>query len=333
MSPRRRPTRTLFAHHIDLDGLSTVLVSNMQHTLKINRFIGFNYDEVTPELVAEFGEYTDIYIADITLPFDDTQWLLDKGCNVTVIDHHEKAYEGDVDSGERGLKEIDHPNFIYSYSNEKCGTLLWYEYCKAHNWIETTPQLDYAITLVDLYDRFQETHELFPEAENLNRVFWKLQKYYLLGIPRYKEFLDDMEKKLRKDQPFEFNMYEKQKIKEVITRENDLTKKALRHMKVRYDDRGVKFGVISLPSKISKASSNIFKLRSDITYIVAVNTFKEAKLSLRSKGFNLLQLEGVKGHTDAAGTDHELYPPEFCKRFLKEDLSIKYIRPKPTRRR
>lgn len=329
--PRQiKKEKTLLLHHIDLDGVSVSILYRLQNKLKAHKIVPFNYDEVTEEFIKFISEYTEIIIVDISLPFEVMENLLTSGCKITLIDHHESAYEGDEDNV--GLKTIDHPNFTYIYSPEKCGTLLFKEYLINNGYLPYKPIVEHFVELVDTYDRFETESPLWEQAQDLNRLFWTMINYQEkpYRLEKFREYLFDMTNKLKRQSAYSYTKYERKKIDLVVEKEKQITAESLETMQVREDSRGVTFGVIKLASKASIVARNILMSNLDLEYLVIVikNNYGPTKLSLRSREFDLLQLEGVRGHAQAAGTDHDVYTPEISEKFWEDSVSIPYERPK-----
>jgi len=340
---RGKKATKLFITHIDLDGAMPIVLYLLQETLDFDLIVTLSYDEITEDIVQDFLEFNEIFIVDMSLPYEVAQRLLSAGISLTILDHHESSYKGDDTT--KGLKELSHKNFKYTYDNDKCGTLLFKEYLYANGYLPPSEVIDEVVNLVDTYDRFvtdlvddtgnSSENPLWEQALSLNRVFYGMRNYNLPSkdIASIQTFIGTMVRRLLTATNFYFDEDEQSIISRAIKRENEITVECLKNMKVRYDERGLKFGVIDLKSKGSIVSRNILLQRTDLEYLIMINSYKDLKLGVRSLRFNVLQLDHIKGHKQAAGSDHEVYTPEFCKNFLLQNTSLPYRREVPQKRR
>lgn len=299
--------RKLLITHTDLDALGVLVVEKF-FNLNFDRIWTINYNEYEGQdntfpyhILKDFKE---IWYADMSPDQKSLDIIKEESIECKVFDHHESQYEM--------LSQAKHID--YYFDNDKSGTKLFYEFCKENCRVRVVKSLAEFVTLVDTRDLWKEDDPLFDMATDLNRVFYKSLTYWESGYKKFEKYVNYLHKRiLYKTDQFAFSRQEQEKIDKDRAEEDKLFKSSRKKMAVREDERGNKFGIVMLPKKISMIAHRILKERKDFSYLIIINTYEESKpkLSLRSKGFNLLQLEGAKGHEQACG--HETKDLQFIK--------------------
>lgn len=104
-----------------------------------------------------------ILIMDVS--FSNNKDQLDRLYNmfeqITLIDHHQ--YPEDF--------WLDYPKLKLHYDKSKCAALLSHEFFKNAG---KNSNLDLLTKITDIYDLWQDEHEQFDTAQNLNNFFWNV---------------------------------------------------------------------------------------------------------------------------------------------------------------
>ena len=297
--------KRLLVSHNDLDGISCLFLAwYFRDKLDITEMISRDYEFAEDEEEFDYLQlFDEILITDLSISEERTKALRDKGIIVRFFDHHESSLwlKEDKDS---------------VHSLEECGTsLFWKNFVKPK--ISRYPIIiDQYVTLVDTYDMWKDEDELWNDAKDLNTVLYGIRDYSskdaLLSV---RPFFQLMGTKFRKLSEWRWTEKEKEIIEKANKREEELYQKALRELSIRTDKKGRKFGVFTLPAKISVIASRILKEREDLDYVVIFNTYGglTGRVSFRSRKMNLHELGLAKGHVLASGG------------VLTPDLSIKFL--------
>lgn len=298
--------------HVDLDGCGIIVLAEYFHRyLLFDDILMLDYDfEKNENIVDYINDYSEIVIADLTLPEEDLKKFKS---NVSLFDHHSET------------------EWISSYNDSvwdknRCGTkIFWEEYVKPR--IKRYPPIvDYFVDLVNVYDQWNLESNLWEEAKNLNSVLYGLKNYsspenYGKALP----FFHLMKTKFDKLKEWRWTSKEQRIIESSKEKEDAIFEKCKNHISIRVDSQKKLFGVIMLSSKISLVASRILHEFENLDYLVAINSYGgvQGKLSLRSKnGFNCNNIHVAKGHDAAAGARLSV---EDTKRFWEEnDLALKY---------
>lgn len=297
--------------HIDLDGVGSPVIAKLYFQNYFNNIIlrDYNFEQNEDDRLL-IEQYDEVIIADLSAPEEYINSLINKGIKVQIYDHH---------LGASWLK--DKPYGIYD--ENRCGTkLFWEEWAK--------PQLSryYSLTddfveLVDVYDRWQQDNPLWEEAKALNSVLynkdidWKQPDAFI----KYSSFIESMIYKIKKTEShWIWTSIEEGYILDAIKKEKEVYNKAISTMKIREDNRGYKFAIIAISSKISLICSEILKNRPDLDYIICLNLFNglNGKLSFRTarKDLDLNNFIVCKGHQQAAGG---IVIPELAEKFWNNE--------------
>jgi hypothetical protein len=115
-------------------------------------------------------------------------------------------------------------------------------------------------------------------------------------------------------------------IREAKASEDKAYREAMSMLQTRYDNRGKKFGVMSMWGKISMVCHRILNIdKQDFNYLVVAQCFHGVwgNMSFRARAgeFDLTELAGVNGHKASAGA---ALTPEDAKRFITENLCFRY---------
>ena len=273
----------------------------------------YGFEEET-DAVRILHDSENIIIADLSLTPALHEELLINGKNVQVFDHHETSQwisekPGCVWDGGRSGAKI----FFDEYVKPRVGRYR--------------PIVREFVDLVDVYDRWALESPLRPMSEDLQRVFVKMGNWDIEdAIVRHDRFITAMLRKLQKDEHFAWNNVELMHIRNAKASEDKAYDEALAMLQIRKDNKGRRFGVLSLWGKISMVCHRLLNVdKVDLDYIVVAQTFhnKLGIMSFRSREgkFDLLQLAGVAGHKASAGA---ALTPEDAQRFMREELCFRY---------
>ena len=313
--------KKLFLSHVDLDGVSAfILLYYFRMDKEFDTIVGRDY--VFEEGAGErddLYQYDEIFMVDLSLPQDLYEDLIAKGKKITIFDHHESS------QWMIGLPNVTH-------SMDKCGTKLFYEYCK-----EKYPEKDKSIVsefveLVNAYDLFLTDSPLWVDAQNMNRIMYKMYLWYPEDRPVVEKamlFIQFEIDKMENLDTWRWTQKEQRMINVAIDRENLEYKNFMSHLQLRRDTKGYIFGISKLSAKISIVAYNYLKDNPQIQYVVIQNCFRElnTRLSTRTQkdDFSLPEnFSMVKGHAKAAGG--EWASMEEVKQFMSGDIwSLSYI--------
>ena len=297
--------KRLAVFHTDLDGFGCYLVAKY-FKLEFDEFQFMNYPDYKKDYnYNHLNNFDEIVYADFS-PNMEALEVLNKGtAKVQIFDHHE-SFVKDTWIPFKENNDLREGIDLY-YDVERSGTKILFEHLRETKH-RVKPMIIQIVALIDTYDLYKKKHELWEEAKNLNRVFYKSKTYYKdTEEEKVKFFLEGLMYRIYNYRDFMFTKTELKKIEDDKLQERDLTKTALKKILIRVDSKGRKFGLFKIAKKLSLVCSNILDSRNDIEYVIAINTWNkdELKLSLRSRedGFNLLELNNTKGHQPACGLE------------------------------
>lgn len=302
----------LISSHSDLDALGCYILYNIlrQESEDTIDFWMNNYGDYEDNVYEydQLKSYDKIIYADFS-PDEKCRAIIQENNIPCIVCDHHIAVEED-------LKAWDYDKKEYYFDNEKCGTKIFYEYLIKNYNLYNNKVLEEFIELVDTYDLWKKDSELWIKASDLNRLLYKTMVFYKEGISKYTTFVSLIMNKILYEDSFEFNKIEQQKIIDDKKREdtifNDIIKNPAKTIKTRKDSKGRHFCVIKCNTKVSMICNRLLDKYSKLDYVFAINTFNKDRLSIsvRSKPhINLMELEGIKGHEQAAGllnVDQEL---------------------------
>lgn len=289
----------LHSYHSDLDGIGGKILS-LYFGLDYDKYIQLDYDfERTSDWIKEeIFKYDEVVFTDFCPSKEYLEKLLELGKKVFIADHHESSL---------WIKEMSHPNLTVHHDKMRSGTKIYfYEFIKPL--YSRIPQVVYDfVDRVDVYDLWLLESPLREEAENLNRLLYKRIAWNADPQIQYDPFVDNILKKLDYLSEWKWTEEDLKAIKSAKDKEMLVYKQSMKMLQTRTDERGLKFGLFKASSKISIICSMILTEYAGLDYIIAINTFSptEYKLSLRSKGFDVTQLENVSGHKEAGATKFE----------------------------
>jgi len=283
--------KSVLLTHSDLDGTGCLVVTDY-FNLDFTRVKVCNYEEMSDdEYFCMLSDFDEVWYADFS-PETESLYnrLIEAEKTVFIFDHHESS------KWVKGKENCFH-------DDNKCGTKLFYEYFRTRR--DPTILKDF-IELVNVYDLWLLEDPRREEAENLNRILYGSLQYYFKGLSRYKRFVGEIIIKLKSGRDRWFlDDSDNGKIARAIEKEAKEFAKALKMLQRRVDSKGNTFGVFKACSKISQSCSKLLNSLTDVSYVICLNTWDgmNGKFSIRSRkdDFNLLQLEGCKGHEEAAG--------------------------------
>jgi hypothetical protein len=311
----------ILLNHADLDAVG-ILVINNYFNINFDRIYIINYEDIHDEdgnfILPEkypIQENDELVVTDLSLIPDFLNYIK-TAKSFIAFDHHDET-------GKLPPQE----NIIYD--KHKSGSLLYFEYITQGKRVPY--KLKQFIDLVNTYDTFNDESPLWEEAQNLNRLFYKIYSYGLQPYDAVQKFITFQQKKFKNTlvESFYFSDYEKGKIAEVLKQEADIYIKAKKMIKVRKDNVGHNFGVLTLASKISITCFNLLKEYSGLSYIIVINSYKgiNGKVSVRAQKheeINVNYLTGIKGHEKAGGGQ---FPIDFLQDFWESNSYFDYVVP------
>ena len=318
-------SKTLMNTHIDEDGILPII---------LNRFFNINYDK---EITSNYGEnleneclsnYENVIYVDFTPNPRAREIIKENNIKCLVIDHHEGVRE----EIEQFCKE--YKNCEYVFDNEKCGTKLYYEWLINQNEYKGNEVSDYIVELVNVYDLYNKSSELWNLADQNNRLLYSTCAWYVLKkdptnrIEAYKFFINSMLWKMQNANKFFFNKIETEKINADIKKENDVFNELIREsssrISTRKDSKGKFFALFKCNSKISAVASKLMEKYKKLDYCIIINDYDEnnPKISLRSRELNLLELNYTAGHELACGISdsNDFNIKDFAKKLENKEI-------------
>lgn len=303
----------ILVSHSDLDGIGAIFIGwYYREKLGFDDFLsedyGFEQDKDKMDLLKS---YRTVVFADLSIPEEYHNQLIEAGVDVSYYDHHSSA---------EYLQGYDKMTFDL----DKCGTMLFWEFYVKPRIKRFPPIVEEFVTLVDTYDIWRQESELWQTAKNLNSVLYGIRDYGSKSFfESYEPFFNLMTTKFKHFTHWRETDLERRLIERAEKREQDVYDKARETMSIRLDSKGKAFGVFAVPSKISLVASRILLEEPELDYLVIVNTWGgiTGRLSFRSKnGFNCNSLGAANGHDCAAGGE---ILPDLAKEFL-EDPSLAF---------
>lgn len=297
--------KKLLITHSDLDAVGCVVVFKY-YNQEFDKIISMNYNEYENEIFKydNLKKYDEIIYADFSPDIKSLEVIIENKIKTTIFDHHESFYN-DIWNSDAKYKDCE---FItYWYDKNKCGTKIVYDKLSGKR---KPKALNTLVTLVDTYDLWKSDDDLFPWAQDVNRLMWKYANYAVQGYGKILKPIIEFLKKVEGFHDFFFTKNEQDMINDVKKKEKKVYFNACRKLLIRTDSKGHKFGITKCDSKISITLFNILKTRKDLDYIIGINTFLEnrtgeLKLSIRSlDNFNCLRLKYAKGHEKASGSEN-----------------------------
>lgn len=266
---------TLVTHN-DLDGLSSVVLSKF-FGIEFEEILVLGYEKVC-SLESLMSNPNGIIITDLFVEEDVFNRLRSKTKYLQIYDHHISS---------RYLDKYD--SQICDVS--RCGSRIFYEeFIMKLPHFKHNDAVEKYVTLVDTYDRWQNTSPLFEDALNLNRLY----SYY------YSEngFIDSACNLLKRDMKYSDSNIKA--INSILRDENTTYDYAVRNLGIYTDSKGVQYGVFPCRLYASIICNRILTSHSSMTYIIGY--YSSGRLSLRAKpDFDLTSLKGIRGHKLAAG--------------------------------
>lgn len=307
-----RNKRKLRCHisHSDIDGCIPFLLDTyFKEGFDCNMSLNYHDYEREDFDYSVFSKYNEIVFSDFSPNQKALDLMIENNVHLIVVDHHASFYELYQNNKEK-LESLQNKGLIeIHFDNTKSGSGLYFDYLKEkHSKGRTSKIINQIVTLADTYDLFKTESPLWEEALSLNRLMWKSYNWFAkdsFDIKKFDKFLKLLQYKVDNLNDFEFNRYESNAIKESIEKENEAYKKAISNILVREDDEGKTFGIIRMRAKVSITAHNILKNYPKLDYLLIINEFnkEELKLSGRSRGFNLLRLNYLRGHASASGSE------------------------------
>lgn len=291
--------------HVDLDGVGIIVLA-LGLKISQDKILMLDYADVESDVGQEeifevLKEFDDIVVADFSFNKKVINKLLDLGKTIKIYDHHESSL--------KELGEIVHPNFVFINDDKRCGTKIFFEnYCIPELNLKRVPVIyTQFVELVNTYDLWKESHELWIKACDLNRVLFKYKKWGESDpLDSFKNFIRNCLFKFEKYSAWKWTPNEVVAIEEDRQKELLAYKAAKKILKKRVDEKGRTFGIFAASSKISVSASKLLHEYPDLAYVIIINTYKDSsytRLSFRSKeGRGVISTDlGFKGHALAGG--------------------------------
>ena len=301
--------KKLHVTHSDLDGFGN-LVLNYYFKEKFDLELSMNYSDFDREDFDYniFKNFDEVIFTDFSPNQKALDIMIENNIKLTVIDHHESFYNLYLENKSK-LESLNTNNIEIVFDNKKSGTKLYYEYLvRKHNKSRIPKIVNDIVELVDTYDLFKTDSEIWESALSLNRLLWTNYNWMFkddLTTRKFSKILKLITTKIDTLSSFEFNIYEKNSINSTRDRELDTYKKTISNMLLRTDSKGFKFGVVRMKSQVSITCNTILKNYPKIDYLLVINEYdkNDLKLSGRSREFNLLKLNYLRGHKQASGSE------------------------------
>ena len=293
--------------HVDLDGFGVNVLERIFHNglgfdLVLNKNYGFENETAVKELITADNE---IVITDLSMPEQTyVEW---SGVlkSLKVIDHHETSsfldkYPGNI------------------WSTEMSGTkLFWEYYVKPISNVSTyeITRINHFVNLVDCYDRWVDTSDLWEDAARLNKVCVGMGTYF---------FVEHMVNKL--SSVWEWTPEECECFEMIENAENIILTDVEKDLELRKDKLGLSFVFIKIDekSRLSMVCSKLMRKHPEIDYCICYGGSRTS-FSLRTcKDIDLTRLHGVMGHKQAAGAKffkkefYDLLMGNTCLEWVKE---------------
>ncbi len=295
--------KVLIISHTDLDGCGGVILSKRySELLNYPDIIMANYNEPDYDY-NKLKDYNYIIYSDFS-PDEKSRNIIQEN-NIECICHdHHTAVENE-------LKQYTYDKFTFNFDNTICGTKIYYNWLVDNFNIPTNTCMEEFIELVNTYDMWDKTSDLWPKAQDLNRLLYKVIDYKIQSIKKYDLFVKMMNMKFDNETDhFVYNRMELDKIQQDKNRElelfNEIISKPGKTIKTRKDEKGRYFAVIRCNSKVSAICNRLLEKYKKLDYVIALNSYsrENPSVSLRSKDHvNVLEMERVRGHECAAGME------------------------------
>ena len=157
---------TIHLTHNDLDGSGcSILMRAVFKNLKTLRVGYGSIKETLLDIIENVEDFPNLFITDLNFKKEEFDILLEYGVNfnrIIYLDHHIYDYE---------INDRKRENLYVEIDSTRCGTeLTWYflSYCGFEEMLKYQ-NLAY---LIGVYDLWKSKHPDFPEARDLNRLFW-----------------------------------------------------------------------------------------------------------------------------------------------------------------
>jgi len=154
--------------HNDMDALGCMLCVNSKYKEKITKVYHTFYGDFEKQVDAIINDPDDIVII-TDLSFSERpkclKDLISKKKFVQLVDHHSYPKEFWVEFDEL-------PNFKRIIDDSVCATLLCYNTFTDHLDENERKSLKALCNIIDVYDCWRETHDLFTNSQLVNLWFW-----------------------------------------------------------------------------------------------------------------------------------------------------------------
>lgn len=250
----------LLITHTDLDGISNVIL------LKL---CNIKFDYILKE-VSELGEYLDSLDEKVLKKYDNI-YITDLSMNKDIYDKLDKLNVKDK------VKIFDHHKTHYINNNynqiiniNECGTSIFYNYLKEI--------YDFNSNILLEYVNHVKNWDIWTWKENNDSIAPKLDK--IVNLYGKEIFIKEFTKKLKKNNEFKFNNFEKKYL--LLIEENInkyLLRKELEIIKIKYDKYTV--GVLYVSKYQNELSEYLLTKKPELDFLMFINL--DGGISFRTK--------------------------------------------------
>lgn len=301
--------KDLLITHVDLDGISPIILMNLTKrkfdykTIEINEV-----EETFNELFkTDLSIYENIYITDLTLPQFVYDYFNESKNNVLIFDHHETHLYASI---------YEYTTIkIMENNRQTCGTEIFYNYLKEKYPSLKTPIIEDYVEQVRQLDTFTFTSDLPRHIDSLRETYGKV------------DFIKSITKRLKKDKKqFELTSFEKRLVKLKNDELLRYMQNKAQKMKV-YDINNKKCGVVFAESNKSELGNYLSLNNPELDLIILIDA--SSRISYRTSHDNVSVSEfasiyGGGGHQKASGSKFDDEDRDnIIKEYFKEAISIK----------
>lgn len=289
----------------DLDGIGSIIVGKYYLDSVCKKITIYSTAERDlPDFDFEEANKSDyILFTDIAPKSLDFHNQINSKNNIFIFDHHA--------SSRQELGELDN----YYFTDLKCGAKIFFDSLTENIRVKKT--IYQFVELVDIYDRFVTSSNLWKNAKALSNIMygyvdWKLAKYHT-DLEKHTQFINKQLEKFDKGNSFYFTQLETVLATKAEQKEQTNFKKALDNLQFFEDESQNKYATFKVVSKLSIVSHLLLQHLGDkVNYLIGYTTYDptNTKVSIRSNGsFNCTTIsdiwkpKGIQcgGHPQAVG--------------------------------
>jgi len=268
----------------DFDGISSHIIAKIYIEPIVSNFLyTITGDRTMGEFIKEKSNQSDIIIfVDIAPTLILFNKLKEEGKEIFIFDHHLTSYTN--------LINVVDSN--YYFTEEKCGCKIFFDELTAGR--RKSKSIFQYVSLVDVYDRWQQQSLLWKEAKKLQSILYEYVNWFdktLTNDDKYNVFIDRQIEKFNKEKNFYFTSYEEGLAKNAEQKRKKNLEVARSTLSIRKDNSNNSYAYFECNSKLSDIGNVILNEYEQLNYIIGHSTFLEnfkkepnGKISLRSKG-------------------------------------------------